>query len=189
MSVVDEVTARFHDYERALREDDVPALDAFFVPGDGTLRGDAAGLLVGSEDIRAFRTGRGGVPPRSIVELRVEALGEDRALLVAVTAPESGGRGLITQLWHLNDGQWRIRAAQVQAPAPAIDGRIWRLVGTPPHPGRADRRGQGRLRPARSPGRRRGPGPTGRGQPLPDHGQCRARPARRRCLGHGDRPH
>jgi Asp-tRNA(Asn)/Glu-tRNA(Gln) amidotransferase A subunit family amidase len=117
-------------YEAALLADDVEALDAAFAPGPDTLRGDASGLLVGSEAIAAFRRGRGGIGPRTIERLEVRPIGDDVAVVVVVVAPASGGRGLLTQLWRRGDG-WRIEVAQVAGPAPAIDTRVWRTVGSP----------------------------------------------------------
>lgn len=49
----------FWAYERALGTDDVAELDRLFAAGPHTLRGDAAGLLVGHEQIAAFRSSRG----------------------------------------------------------------------------------------------------------------------------------
>ncbi len=54
----------FWAYEHALGTDDLTALDRLFAPGPGTLRGDGAGLLVGHEQIAAFRGTRGGAPAR-----------------------------------------------------------------------------------------------------------------------------
>lgn len=145
-------------YEAALAVDDVAALDAAFAPGPDALRGDASGLLVGSDAIAAFRRGRGGIGARSIVGIEVRPVTDDAALVVVVVAPESGGRGLLTQLWRrstvelvetasggasvvstsstsgrgsTSGGGWRIEAAQVSGPAPAIDTRVWRTVGSP----------------------------------------------------------
>jgi hypothetical protein len=58
--------AAFEAYERAIIANDLDALDAAFAPGDETMRGDAAGLLVGHDTIRVFRGVRGGVPARTI---------------------------------------------------------------------------------------------------------------------------
>jgi len=66
---------------------DLEALDRFFAPGDDSLRGDAGGLLVGHDAISAFRQGRGGAPARTIGDMHVRDLGNDRALIVAVTLP------------------------------------------------------------------------------------------------------
>ncbi|ROS29534.1 Asp-tRNA(Asn)/Glu-tRNA(Gln) amidotransferase A subunit family amidase [Rathayibacter sp. PhB127] len=118
-------------YESALAADDVPALADAFVSEPTTLRGDASGLLVGHEAITGFRGRRGGTPPRALAELHVRALGADDALVVTVNLPARGGRGLVTQLWTRDSGTWRVRAAQVQAPAPALDARVWRAVGAP----------------------------------------------------------
>ncbi|MEC9052899.1 MAG: AtzH-like domain-containing protein, partial [Actinomycetota bacterium] len=52
----------FRTYEQALMSDDVEVLDRLFAPATTTLRGDADGLLVGHEQIAAFRSGRGGAP-------------------------------------------------------------------------------------------------------------------------------
>lgn len=122
----------FWRYERALMSDDVPTLDALFRDDPSTLRGDASGLLVGHERIAAFRLGRGGAPKRRVLEVHGQVIDDDNALLVAVLAPLAGGRGQQTQLWQRSaDTGWQVSAAHVSAPAPAIDPRIWRIVGTP----------------------------------------------------------
>jgi amidase len=131
-AVPDAVLAAFWDYERALADDDLTALDDAFVDDPGALRGDAAGLLVGHEQISAFRGARGGAPRRTIRELHARVLGPDHVVLVAVNEPLAGGAGLVTQVWqNCPDGRWRIAVAQVAGPAPAADPRIWRLVGHP----------------------------------------------------------
>ena len=121
----------FRRYERALMADDVPALDALFADGPETLRGDAAGLLVGHDAIAAFRRGRGGAPARRVDAVHVRVLGEDLAVVVAEVVPLRGGRGLQTQVWRRGARGWRVEVAHVSAPTPAVDARIWRIVGTP----------------------------------------------------------
>jgi len=131
-AVPDAVLAAFRAYERALADNDLAALADAFVEGAGALRGDAAGLLVGSEQIAAFRGARGEPPRRTVRELHARALGPDHVALVSVNEPAAGGAGLVTQVWrHCPDGRWRIAVAQVAAPAPAADPRIWRAVGHP----------------------------------------------------------
>lgn len=131
-AVPEAVLAAFWAYERALAADDLAALDDAFVDEPGTLRGDAAGLLVGHAQISAFRGARGGAPRRAVRDLHARVLGPDHVVVVAVNEPESGGAGLVTQVWqHCPDGRWRIAAAQVAGPAPAADPRIWRMVGFP----------------------------------------------------------
>ncbi|MCD4525600.1 AtzH-like domain-containing protein [Nocardioides sp. cx-173] len=127
----DGLEAAFWEYERALMADDVETLDRLFAPGPTTLRGDAAGLLVGHDRISAFRGARGGAPQRRIVQTHVQAIGDDAALVVAVTELARGGRGQQTQLWARQDGRWVVTAAHVSVPPPAFDPRIWRVVGDP----------------------------------------------------------
>ena len=134
----------FWSYERALMDNDLDALDRLFAPGPDTLRGDAAGLLVGHDDISAFRGGRGERPRDASCETHVQEVDPDHALVVAVTELDqvvaasrpSSGPGATTA--------GRSTAAHVAVPAAAFDPRIWRLVGDPLLPGR---------RPDRSPAR------------------------------------
>ena len=126
----------FWDYERALEANDLEVLDRLFAPGAESILGGADGILVGHDTISAFQNGRGMAPARTIGDLHVRDLGNDRALVVAVTLPATGGRGLQTQVWHrssTNDGDadWLIEAAQVSVPAPAIEKSVWRIVGSP----------------------------------------------------------
>ncbi|MCW2784065.1 MAG: glutamyl-tRNA amidotransferase [Marmoricola sp.] len=125
------LTEAFWAYERALMANDLDTLDRLFAPGPTTLRGDAAGLLVGHDAISAFRGGRGGAPARTIVETHVQVIDATHALVVAVTELASGGRGQQTQLWALQDQAWVVTAAHVSIRAAAFDPRIWRLVGDP----------------------------------------------------------
>jgi amidase len=121
----------FEEYERALMADDLPTLDRLFAPGPETLRGDADGLLAGHDSIREFRELRGGAPARTVVATHVRMVGDDAALVVAVTELERGGRGLQTQLWARDGADWKVSAAHVSTPPPALDRRIWRVVGDP----------------------------------------------------------
>lgn len=118
-------------YEAALMADDVAGLDDWFEPGPATLRGDAAGLLVGHDAIAAFRRARGGAPARTVSRLELRGLADEVAVAVLVVDPAAGGHGMLTQVWRRTDGRWRIAAAQVAAPAPAVDGRVWRVAGAP----------------------------------------------------------
>jgi amidase len=128
----DGLLAAFAGYERALAENDLDALDAFFAPGENTLRGDATGLLVGHDAISGFRGARTGTVARTIRALHVRVIDPAHAVTVSVNTPDAGGAGLVTQLWvHSAAGGWQIEVAQVGAPAPAVNPTVWRLVGTP----------------------------------------------------------
>ncbi|GAA2750330.1 AtzH-like domain-containing protein [Amnibacterium kyonggiense] len=130
-AVPDGLLDAFWRYEDALMADDVPTLDALFAEGPWTLRGDAGGLLVGHDAIAAFRRGRGGAPQRQVVAVHVRVLDATTAAVVAVVEPRTGGRGQQTQVWRLGPAGWQVLVAHVAAPAPAVDGRVWREVGTP----------------------------------------------------------
>jgi amidase len=124
--------AAFWAYEEALARDDLAVLGDAFVDGPAPLRADAGGLLVGHEQISAFRSGRGAAPSRVVRELHIRVLSPEHVVVAAVNQPAGGGSGLVTQVWQrCADGRWRILAAQVAQPPPAADSRIWRVVGYP----------------------------------------------------------
>ncbi|MFJ6651669.1 AtzH-like domain-containing protein [Microbacterium sp. NPDC091313] len=123
--------AAFEAYEAAVVANDLDALDAFFAPGPDTLRGDAAGLLVGHDAISAFRATRGGVSPRVIESVQYRGLAPGTALVVSVSRFLAGGRGLQTQLWQRDGDAWRIAAAHVTPRPQALDRTVWRSVGDP----------------------------------------------------------
>jgi amidase len=141
----------FAGYERALIENDLDALDAFFAPGEHTLRGDATGLLVGHDAISGFRGTRTGTVARGIRALHVRVIDPAHAVVVSVNAPDAGGAGLVTQLWVRTDADgWQVEVAQVAAPPAAVNPTVWRQVGTPLVTGRDG---------ASTPGSAAGPGP------------------------------
>lgn len=126
-----DLRAAFETYERAIVANDLDVLDAMFAPGPDTMRGDAAGLLVGHDAISAFRGVRGGVPARTIERIEYRPLADDVALVVSVSRYRGGGTGLQTQVWRRADGAWRIVAAHVTPRAAALDRSVWRSVGDP----------------------------------------------------------
>ncbi|WP_207795518.1 AtzH-like domain-containing protein [Cryobacterium zongtaii] len=128
----DGLLTAFAGYEDALATNDLAALDAWFAPGENTLRGDAAGLLVGHDAISGFRGARSGTVARAIRSLHVRVIDPRHAVIVSVNAPDAGGAGLVTQLWSLSAaGDWQVEVAQVAAPPAAITPTVWRLVGNP----------------------------------------------------------
>ncbi|PCN47804.1 hypothetical protein Csp2054_10595 [Curtobacterium sp. 'Ferrero'] len=135
----------FRRYEDALLADDVAVLDELFAPGPDTIRGDAAGLLVGHDRISAFRSARGGISTRRIGRTELRPVGDDGVLVVAESWFEGGGRGLQTQLWQRGPraddgtaGPWRIAAAHVTGRPVAFDRSTWRVLGDPLVPGDPD---------------------------------------------------
>ncbi|WP_426593319.1 AtzH-like domain-containing protein [Cellulomonas sp. McL0617] len=135
MSLPPDLQVAFDAYERAILADDLAVLDDSFAPGPSTLRGDHAGLLVGHDAIRAFRSGRGGVAPRTLDRIESRWLADDCWLIVATSRYVGGGTGLQTQVWQLADGRWRITAAHVTGRTASFDRSVWRTVGDPLYQG------------------------------------------------------
>ena len=113
-----EMTAAFHDYERALMADDVPAMDALFHDAPTTNRYGVGEVLYGIEEIRAFRKGRGGSPQRKLgrVAITVYAAGNGDAFATADAEffrENSDRRGRQTQAWVKFPDGWKVVSAHV----------------------------------------------------------------------------
>jgi Asp-tRNA(Asn)/Glu-tRNA(Gln) amidotransferase A subunit family amidase len=130
-TIPEDLLEAFRAYERALLANDLDALDGFFEPGECTMRGDDAGLLVGHDSISDFRSLRGGVGDRAIERIEYRPLADDIALIISVSRFRAGGQGLQTQVWTRSDGGWRISAAHVSPRPRAFDRAVWRVVGEP----------------------------------------------------------
>jgi len=113
-----EVTAAFHEYERALMEDDIAAMDALFHEAETTNRYGVGEVLYGIEEIRAFRKGRGGSPQRTLGKVSIVTYGDAFATADAEFFREgSERRGRQTQSWVKFDdgdfGGWKVVSAHV----------------------------------------------------------------------------
>ncbi|GAM05162.1 oxalurate catabolism protein HpxZ [Novosphingobium sp. MBES04] len=113
-----EVTAAFHEYERALMEDDITAMDALFHEAETTNRYGVGEVLYGIEEIRAFRKGRGGSPQRTLGKVSIVTYGDAFATADAEFFREgSERRGRQTQSWVKFDdgdfGGWKVVSAHV----------------------------------------------------------------------------
>jgi hypothetical protein len=113
--VVDEVTASFMRYERALIDQDVATLDALFWNSPHTLRFGIAENLYGHDAIATFRSGR---PPidltRRLMNTVITTYGRDMGtantefMRVGATVP-----GRQSHVWLRTEQGWRIAAAHV----------------------------------------------------------------------------
>jgi hypothetical protein len=74
-----EMQAAFAEYERALMEDDIPAMDALFHDATTTNRYGVGEVLYGIEEIREFRKGRGGSPQRTLGRVAITVYGDSFA--------------------------------------------------------------------------------------------------------------
>ena len=112
--VVAEVTAAFHDYERALMADDIAAMDALFHAAPSTIRYGVGEVLYGIDAIREFRQGRGGSPQRRLGRVAIHTFGRNCATANAEFFREgSERRGRQSQTWVRFAGGWKIVAAHV----------------------------------------------------------------------------
>ncbi|MCX8475744.1 MAG: oxalurate catabolism protein HpxZ [Sphingomonas sp.] len=109
-----EVIAAFHEYERALMADDIPAMDRLFHAAPTTVRYGVGEVLYGIDAIRAFRKGRGGSPRRRLGQVVITAYGRDMATANAEFLREgSDRRGRQSQTWVRFPDGWKVVAAHV----------------------------------------------------------------------------
>lgn len=112
--VLAEVSAAFHDYERALMADDVPALDRLFADAPTTVRYGVGEVLYGADEIRAFRRGRGGSPQRRLGRVAITSYGDSFATANAEFFREgSDWRGRQSQTWVKFPDGWKVVSAHV----------------------------------------------------------------------------
>jgi hypothetical protein len=108
-------TAAFAEYERALMENDLDALDALFWQNGLTVRFGPGQNLYGIEAIQAFRIGRvGGSPQRSLAHTVITSFGADFATanteFQRVGAPRPGRQ---SQSWVRFPEGWRVVTAHI----------------------------------------------------------------------------
>lgn len=109
-----EVKHAFHEYERALMEDDLPAMDALFHDSPTTNRFGVGEVLWGIDEIRAFRKGRGGSPQRRLGTVAITVYGESFATADAEFFREgTDRRGRQSQSWVKFADGWKVVSAHV----------------------------------------------------------------------------
>jgi hypothetical protein len=109
-----EVTAAFHEYERALMADDIAAMDRLFHQAGTTVRYGVGEVLYGIEEIRAFRKGRGGSPQRRLGRVAITTYGRDTATANAeFFRAGSDRRGRQSQTWVRFPDGWKVVSAHV----------------------------------------------------------------------------
>jgi hypothetical protein len=109
-----EVTQAFQEYERALMEDDLPAMDTLFHDAPTTNRFGVGEVLWGIEEIREFRKGRGGSPQRRLGNVAITVYGEGFATADAEFFRDgSDRRGRQSQSWVKFADGWKVVSAHV----------------------------------------------------------------------------
>ena len=113
--VVAEVTTAFHQYERALIENDIVVLDQLFWRSELTLRFGLNENLYGHNAIAAFRSARSPINlARQLRNTVIVTYGRD--LATANTEFQRHGSSLSgrqSHVWLRTDAGWRIAAAHV----------------------------------------------------------------------------
>jgi len=126
--LVEAVLAR----ESARIAGDTKALTGFIERGPLTLRVDTAGLVEGPDAIATQLAALRESGASLAQELRIHRAGPGVSHVVSTHLAASGARATVSQLWRQgDDGRWRVAAAHVSTPGPAVDQRVWRLVGSP----------------------------------------------------------
>lgn len=78
-------------------------------------------------------------PPRTLTSVRVHRAGPGAAYVVTENRPSGGGVGSVSRMWRQgDDGRWRVIHEHEITPSPALDARVWRLVGAPLVPGASE---------------------------------------------------
>jgi len=109
-----EVTAAFHAYEAALMADYIPAMDALFHDAPTTNRFGVGDIQFGSDEIRAFRMGRGGSPQRRLGRVAISVYGDACATADAEFFRDgSTQRGRQSQTWVKFADGWKVVSAHV----------------------------------------------------------------------------
>lgn len=112
-----EVQAAFDRYERALIDNDVAALDAFFRDHPSTIRYGTDENLYGYQEIAAFRAARPAAGlGRTLMRTMITTYGRDFAVASTLYIRPSSGPGRIgrqMQTWVRFDDGWKVVAAHV----------------------------------------------------------------------------
>ena len=111
-----EVEAAFAAYEKALVENDVAALDRFFLDAPSTIRYGGGENLYGYAEIAAFRAGRSPAGlARTLDRTVITTYGRDSAVAATLfrrsNTPGKVGRQM--QTWVRTPEGWRVVAAHV----------------------------------------------------------------------------
>ena len=113
--VVDEVTAAFQRYEKALTGNDVAVLDELFWNSPTTLRYGATENLYGYDEIRTFRASRPSQGlARELLRTEITTYGTDFATANCEFRREGSAKtGRQSQTWMRTPEGWRVVSAHV----------------------------------------------------------------------------
>ena len=109
-----EVEAVFHDYEAALKRNDLGALDTHFWHSPLATRYGMTENLYGIEAIRAYRIARDAAKvARRLLHTHITTFGEDAAVATTEFVRPGQPPGRQTQMWVRFPEGWRIVSAHI----------------------------------------------------------------------------
>jgi hypothetical protein len=115
--VLEELTAQFNEYERALLANEPDVLIDLFWCDPRTVRYGVAENLYGADEIAAYRkarAGRGGAPQRKTMRTVITTYGRDFGTTnIEYVRTDSRKAGRQSQTWMRTPEGWRIVAAHV----------------------------------------------------------------------------
>lgn len=113
--VLEEVTEKFLQYERAINTNDIEALDGSFLDSALTVRFGMTEELWSYDEIKAFRRTRNTAgTPRQLVRYVITTYGDCLAVANAVFRREGVDKiGRQSQTWVKFDVGWKVVAAHV----------------------------------------------------------------------------
>lgn len=114
-AVLAEVTAKFHDYEKALMTDDLDAMGELFWDSERTIRLGVGENLYGIAAINEFRIARRGSPQRDLIRVEITTFGDSMATANAEFRRHGSDKtGRQSQTWVKFPGAgWRVVSAHV----------------------------------------------------------------------------
>jgi len=121
--VVEEVTAAFLRYEKALTTNDVAVLDELFWDSPHTIRYGITENLHGHAEIAAFRAARTGPFGRDLLRTVITTYGRDFGTANTTFRRHGTDRiGRQSHSWMRTPAGWRIVAAHVSLLPPGAEG-------------------------------------------------------------------
>ncbi|EKZ2232751.1 TPA: AtzH-like domain-containing protein [Klebsiella pneumoniae] len=112
---ISDVTEIVKAYDKALVDNDLEAINQFFLDSDDIVRYGPDENLYGSKAIAAFRASRpAGPKPRNVTAIHVITTGKDHAVAhTEFLIPGSDKLGRQTQCWSRFPDGWKIIGAHV----------------------------------------------------------------------------
>lgn len=133
--VVAELQTMHEGYEKALMENDIASLTAYFWDSEDAVRFGVAECLYGAKEIEAFRVNRGAVNlSREVRHLKIVAFGEDTGMVTLEFHPKSSygvRRGRQSQCWRKFATGWKIVSAHVSVVPEEYSDQAGKLAGLP----------------------------------------------------------